>query len=117
MNPTLDGRAVLVTGAGSGIGRATALEVAARGGAVAVVDRDTDGVDATVALVAAAGGHAVPTPADVSDEDAVRDAVARAVAELGRLDGVGDRGRDLRRPGPAAVGRRHARRRSTARWP
>ncbi len=88
MNSTLDGCAVLVTGGGSGIGRATALEVTARGGTVAVVDRDTVGVDETVALVAAAGGHAVPTPADVSDEDAVRDAVARAVAELGRLDGA-----------------------------
>ena len=88
MNPTLDGRAVLVTGAGSGIGRAGALEVAARGGAVAVVDRDTAGVDETVALVTAAGGRAVPCPADVSDEDAVRDAVAGAVATLGRLDGV-----------------------------
>ena len=88
MNATLDGRAVLVTGGASGIGRATALEVAARGGTVAVVDRDTAGVDETVALVAAAGGRAVPAPADVSDEDAVRDAVARAVAALGRLDGA-----------------------------
>ena len=88
MNPTLDGRAVLVTGGGSGIGRATALDVTARGGAVAVVDRDAPGVDETVALVRAAGGRAVPTPADVSDEDAIRAAVAGAVAELGRLDGV-----------------------------
>jgi NAD(P)-dependent dehydrogenase (short-subunit alcohol dehydrogenase family) len=88
MNPSLDGRAVLVTGGGSGIGRATALDVAARGGAVAVVDRDAGGVDETVAQVTAAGGRALPAPADVSREDAVREAVALAVRELGRLDGV-----------------------------
>jgi NAD(P)-dependent dehydrogenase (short-subunit alcohol dehydrogenase family) len=88
MNPTLDGRAVVVTGGGSGIGRATALEIAARGGAVSVLDRDSAGVEATVALVTDAGGRALASPADVSDEDAVRDAVARSVAELGRLDGL-----------------------------
>ena len=88
MNLTLDGRAVLVTGAGSGIGRATALDVAARGGAVAVVDRDAAGVDETVAQVTAAGGRAIAAPADVSAEDAVRDAVTRAVDAFGRLDGI-----------------------------
>jgi NAD(P)-dependent dehydrogenase (short-subunit alcohol dehydrogenase family) len=88
MNASLDGRAVLVTGAGSGIGRATALEIAARGGAVAVVDRDVAGVDETVAQVGAAGGRALAAPADVATEDAVRDAVAHVVVELGRLDGV-----------------------------
>lgn len=88
MNPTLHARVVLVTGGGSGIGRATALEVAARGGAVAVVDRDVAGVDETVAQVAAAGGQALATPADVADEKAVRAAVTRTVGELGLLDGV-----------------------------
>jgi NAD(P)-dependent dehydrogenase (short-subunit alcohol dehydrogenase family) len=88
MNPTLTGRVVLVTGGGSGIGRATAAEVAARGGAVAVVDRDAAGVHATVADVEASGGRALAAPADVSDEGAVRDAVARTVSELGGLDGV-----------------------------
>jgi NAD(P)-dependent dehydrogenase (short-subunit alcohol dehydrogenase family) len=88
MNPTLDGQAVLVTGGGSGIGRATALDVASRGGAVAVVDRDVTGVDETVALVEAAGGRAVAAPADVAEEDAVRAAVRRAVEAFGRLDGL-----------------------------
>ena len=88
MNPTLDGRVVLVTGGGSGIGRATALEVAARGGAVTVVDRDAAGVDETVAQVVAAGGNALAGAADVADEHAVRDVVDRTMTELGRLDGV-----------------------------
>jgi NAD(P)-dependent dehydrogenase (short-subunit alcohol dehydrogenase family) len=88
MNPTLTGRAVLVTGGGSGIGRATALEVASRGGAVVVVDRNVEGVAETVALVEEDGGRAVAAPADVADEDAVRGAVTRGLDELGRLDGV-----------------------------
>jgi NAD(P)-dependent dehydrogenase (short-subunit alcohol dehydrogenase family) len=88
MNPTLEGGVVLVTGGGSGIGRATALEVAARGGAVAVVDRDVAGVDETVARVGAAGGRALAAPADVADEDAVRTAVERTIGALGRLDGI-----------------------------
>jgi NAD(P)-dependent dehydrogenase (short-subunit alcohol dehydrogenase family) len=85
---TLDGRVVLVTGGGSGIGRATASEVAARGGAVAVLDRNAGGVDETVAIVTTAGGHALALPCDVSDDDAVRFALRRTIDELGRLDGV-----------------------------
>lgn len=88
MNPRLDDRAVFITGGGSGIGRATALEVAARGGAAAVLDRNAAGVEETVALVVAAGGRALALPADVSDEDAMRDAVAHTITEFGRLDGV-----------------------------
>jgi len=88
MEPTLDGRAVLVTGGGSGIGRATAAEIAARGGAVAVLDRDAAGVEETVGSVTAAGGRALPLPVDVADDDAMRLALERAVGELGRLDGV-----------------------------
>ena len=88
MEPRLDDCAVFITGGGSGIGRATALEVAARGGAAAVLDRNATGVEETVALVAAAGGRALALSADVSDEAAMRDAVARTITEFGRLDGV-----------------------------
>ena len=88
MKPRLDDRAVLITGGGSGIGRATALEVAARGGSAAVLDRNFDGVEETAALVHAAGGRALALPVDVADELAVHEAVTRTVAEFGRLDGV-----------------------------
>ena len=88
MDGTLNDRAVLITGGGSGIGQATAAEVAARGGAVAVLDRDAAGVDTTVARVRAAGGTAIPLAVDVSDERSVREAVTTAIADLGRLDGV-----------------------------
>ena len=88
MEPRLDHRTVLVTGGGSGIGQATALEVAARGGVAAVLDRDAEGVDATVETIRAAGGTAIALAADVADEAAMRDAVERTVSESGRLDGV-----------------------------
>lgn len=83
--PTLDGRVVLVTGAGSGIGQATALEVVARGGRVAVLDRDRAGVEATVARI---GTDAIGLPTDVADEAAVSAAVVATVERFGRLDGV-----------------------------
>jgi NAD(P)-dependent dehydrogenase (short-subunit alcohol dehydrogenase family) len=88
MEPRLDGRVVLVTGGGSGIGQATAAEVAARGGIVAVVDRNPVGVDATVAEIRAGGGEADGITADVGSELDVRSAVTRTVTTHGRLDGV-----------------------------
>ncbi len=80
--------AVLVTGGGSGIGRAAAQRAAREGAAVAVVDRDGDHAAETADLVAAAGGRAIALPADVSDDGAVGEAVATTVRELGRITGV-----------------------------
>jgi NAD(P)-dependent dehydrogenase (short-subunit alcohol dehydrogenase family) len=88
MAADLDGRAVLITGAASGIGRATALEVAGRGGNVLALDRDADGLVETAALVHAASGAIEMASGDVGDEDTVAEAVARAVGAFGRLDGV-----------------------------
>ncbi len=88
MEPTLDGRVVLITGAGSGIGQATALEVGARGGAVAMLDRDAAGLATTATALRAQGGTGIELPLDVADDGAVRDAVATTVRDLGRLDGV-----------------------------
>jgi NAD(P)-dependent dehydrogenase (short-subunit alcohol dehydrogenase family) len=81
-----DGRAAIVTGAGSGIGRATALRLASEGAAVAAADIDLDAARATEARIRDAGGSAISVPADVSDEAQVARMVRSTVAELGRLD-------------------------------
>lgn len=82
----LAGKVALVTGAGRGIGRATATRLAAEGAAVALVARRTEDTAALAAELAAVGGKALALAADVTDESAVEDAVARTVAELGGLD-------------------------------
>ncbi len=79
------GTAVLLTGAGSGIGRATALRLVAEGGNVFAVDADEGGLSATVEA-ASGPGRIVAHVADVSDEAAVVGSVDTAVAALGRLD-------------------------------
>jgi len=78
----------LVTGAASGIGRATATLLAQRGTAVACVDMDAAGLAETVDAIAATGSRAMPLTADVTDLAAVEAAVASAVAELGGVDAV-----------------------------
>jgi NAD(P)-dependent dehydrogenase (short-subunit alcohol dehydrogenase family) len=76
----VNGKVAVVTGAGSGIGRAVALELVRRGAKVAISDVDLEGLDATERLVAAAGGEAHASRLDVGDRAAV-DAYATAVAE------------------------------------
>jgi NAD(P)-dependent dehydrogenase (short-subunit alcohol dehydrogenase family) len=80
------GRAALVTGGSSGIGRACARLLAAAGAAVAVNGIDADEVRQTVDEILAAGGKAIPVVADVSDSAAITAAVHGAAAELGGLD-------------------------------
>lgn len=72
-----------MTGAGSGIGRATALRLAADGAAVGCIGLGADALAAVAAEVRARGGRAVAAVADVTDRAAVEAAVARVVAELG----------------------------------
>ena len=83
---SLDG-VVVVTGGGSGIGRASALAASATGAAVGLLDVHGAHAEETRGLIEDAGGRALAVEVDVTDDDAVARAVARA-RELGRITGV-----------------------------
>jgi NAD(P)-dependent dehydrogenase (short-subunit alcohol dehydrogenase family) len=82
----VDGKAAIVTGAASGIGRATALRLAREGATVVIGDVDEDGARETERLIVAAGGSALAVTCDVSSERDVAQLVDRAVEFAGRLD-------------------------------
>jgi NAD(P)-dependent dehydrogenase (short-subunit alcohol dehydrogenase family) len=92
---SLDGRVAIVTGAGRGIGRSTALLLASEGASVVVNDlggaMDGTGADVgpaadVVAEIAEAGGKAIANGADISDHAAAEGLIKSAIAEFGRLD-------------------------------
>ncbi len=85
-NGKLAGKVALITGAGSGIGAATARLMAAEGAAVAVTGIPEDGVIAVAAEITASGGAAVAIPTDVSIAEQVEAAIAQTVEVFGRLD-------------------------------
>jgi NAD(P)-dependent dehydrogenase (short-subunit alcohol dehydrogenase family) len=83
----VDGKVGLVTGAGQGIGRAIAVELARQGAAgVAVADRDPDTASETAALVREAGAEAIAIACDLRDRDQIEAMVARAAGALDGLD-------------------------------
>ncbi len=81
----LEGKVAMVTGAASGIGRATSLTLAREGAAVMCTDVNTEGAQATADAIAAAGGTAAVAELDVTDEEAVQAALAATVEQLGAL--------------------------------
>lgn len=81
-------RTVLVTGASSGVGRATALLLARSGGNLVLVSRSLDALSAVAAECTAVGGRAVVAVADVADPDALASAFDLGEARWGKIDGV-----------------------------
>ncbi|MEU3984272.1 SDR family NAD(P)-dependent oxidoreductase [Streptomyces sp. NPDC026672] len=84
--PPLLSTVALVTGASSGIGRATALRLASQGATVVPVARRQDRIDALAKEIAEQGGDALPLAADLTHADAAAGVVAEVVEQLGRLD-------------------------------
>ena len=81
----LAGRVALVTGAGSGIGRATAIRLATDGAAVGCLDRDAAAAESVAREIAGSGRRAVGLAADIVDPAAVADAVERLAADAGPI--------------------------------
>ncbi len=82
----LDAKVAVITGAASGMGRATALRFAKEGAAVVVADLNSQGAELVVSEIAAAGGHALYQRTDVISEADIKSVIDRAVKEYGRLD-------------------------------
>ena len=84
----LEGKSAVITGAGNGIGRETALLFATEGAAVAAVDLNEEAVNNTVSEIIAGGGTAIPIVADVSKDDDAASMIAAAEGAFGRVDVV-----------------------------
>ena len=86
LSRSIAGRVAIITGAGSGMGRATAFVFADEGAKLALVDRNAEAVEAVAAEIRAAGGTANAYTADLGDGDAIPPLVARIRGDLGPVD-------------------------------
>ena len=86
LSRSIEGRAAIITGAASGMGRATAYVFADAGARVALIDRNAEGVTAVAEEINAAGGRARAYGADLADGAAIPDLVARIHDEVGAID-------------------------------
>ena len=101
-NEDFVGKVAFVTGAGSGIGRATAIAFAAAGANVIAADRNSDDNNDTVELITSGGGNAIATTCDVTNSDDIQAALQQGIDRFGRLDiAFNNAGVELR-PMPAA---------------
>ncbi|MGO9085038.1 MAG: SDR family NAD(P)-dependent oxidoreductase [Candidatus Sulfotelmatobacter sp.] len=83
---SLKGKAAIVTGAASGIGRAIAVRLAEMGASVAVLDKNVEGGKETVSLITQSGGEATFISCDVSSQAECREAVQQVIATFGHID-------------------------------
>jgi 3-oxoacyl-[acyl-carrier protein] reductase len=86
LSRSIEGRVAIITGAASGMGRATAYVFADEGAKLALVDRSAEAVEAVAAEIRAAGGNAQAYAADLADGPAIPSLVARIRADLGPID-------------------------------
>ena len=86
LDRSVAGRVAVVTGAASGMGRATAWLLADEGAKVAAIDVNSEGLNETVDAIAGAGGTALGVVCDMADPEAIEQAVAQVRAELGPVD-------------------------------
>lgn len=97
------GKVAFVTGAGSGIGRATALAFAREGASVVVADVSEQANQETASLIGQAGGHAIAVQCDVTKAADVKAALGKAIESFGRLDfAFNNAGIEPRKPAPTA---------------
>lgn len=106
MDGLLEGRIAVITGAGSGVGRAAGLIFARHGAKVVIADINEAAASETAAQVKAAGGTAIARRCDVSQADDVSSLVAAAVAEFGQLDIMYNNAGITNPPRPGDVGPR-----------
>lgn len=88
MTRNLNGKVVAVTGAAHGLGRAFADRIASSGGSVALIDIDSEGVEAAASEIRSLGGDAVAFTADVSDRGSIAAGIDATVEHFGRLTGL-----------------------------